>query len=182
MTPPSFESEMVFATPWFQVFAAQPPGSDRPQYTIRSCDFVLILALNADGHLLLVRQFRHGANRFTLELPAGHVDAGETPEESARKELCEETGHEADALELLCTFSASTARFTNRIWVYFAANVRPAIRPSHEREAGVECVVHRDNLRSLLANPEFFAASSWGALMAAVAAGKLKLQPVCQQI
>ena len=53
---------------------------------------------------------------MTLELPAGHVEQDETPEESARKELLEETGHVAEKFELLASLSPSTSRFTNRMW------------------------------------------------------------------
>ena len=89
---------------------------------------VVIVAVNPRGHLLLVRQFRPAVDAFTLELPAGHIEPGETPEAAARKELWEETGHEAETLELLTKVSPSTARFTNHLWCFFAPNVKPSQR------------------------------------------------------
>lgn len=173
MKPPS--EEMVFETPWFQILARKISGDTAPHYYIQTTDFVVIVALDAPGRLLLVRQFRPAVNQVTLELPAGHVEPGETPEEAARKELCEETGYEADAFELLGKYSPSTARFTNRMWVYFAPNVRPARQPAHAREAGVDAVFHEGSIRALLDNKEFYVADSCAAVFAAVLRGKIAL-------
>ena len=175
MQQPGSDGEIVFRTPWFEIVSEHPVGLDQPHYSIRSCDFVVIVGLNPQGQLLLVRQFRHAVRKFTLELPAGHVEPGETPEEAARKELCEETGHEAGPLELLAALSPSTARFTNRMWIYFAPEVRLAARPAHPREAGVECVFHQGGVRALLAHPDLLASGTWAALLAAVARDKLAL-------
>ena len=135
----------------------------------------MILALTPEKHLLLVRQFRHGQNMTTLEMPAGHVEKDETPEQAARKELCEETGYEAGALELLSSVAVSTARFENRLWIYFAPDVKPAVNPQHEREAGVELVVWKKDFRALLDEKEFISASTHAAIFAAAARGKIKL-------
>jgi ADP-ribose pyrophosphatase len=173
--PPDPSGEIVFRSPWFDIVSERPAGVVEPYYTIRSADFAVIVAVNPQGQLLLVRQFRHGVRMFTLELPAGHVEPGETPEEAARKELCEETGHEADTLELLATLSPSTSRFTNRMWIFFAPNVRLAARPAYPREAGVDFLFHQGSLKSLLADEAFLAAGNWAGLMAAVAHGRLNL-------
>ncbi len=169
------QAEVVFHTPWFQVLARKSADGKQPHYSIQSVDFVVIVALDAQDRLLLVRQFRPAVGRVTLELPTGHIESGETPEEAARKELCEETGYEADAFELLAQLSPSTARFTNRLWVYFAPNVRPALKPQHPREAGIEAVFHHGHIRALLDNPEFFASGVCAALFAAAAKGKIKI-------
>ena len=55
-------------------------------------DAVVILALRDDGLIAFVRQWRHATGRALLELPAGRVDPGEEPEETARRELREEVG------------------------------------------------------------------------------------------
>lgn len=175
MNQPHPKGEMVFQTPWFRIFAQQQPGFDQPHYTIQSPDFALVIALNPQGHLLLVRQFRPALGMVTLELPAGHVEPGESPEQAARKELCEETGHEADTFELLGNLSPSTARFTNRMWIFFAPNVRLATRPMHEREAGLDFAFHEGDIQTLIGEKDFVGAASCAALFVAVARGKLKL-------
>jgi ADP-ribose pyrophosphatase len=175
MHPPKSKGEIVFETPWFQILSQQLPGSAEPHYSIQSPNFVVIVALNPQGHLLLVRQFRPSIGAVTLELPAGHIEAGESPEEAARKELCEETGHEADTFELLATLSPSNARFTNRMLVFFAPNVRLASHPAYLREAGVDFTFYGGDLRSLLDEKDFFAGGSCAALFAAIARGKLTI-------
>lgn len=143
MKKPGPKGKVVFRTPWFQIRARRLPGFEQPHYAIQAPDFAVIVALNRSGHLLLVRQFRPAVGMVTLELPAGHVDPGETPEQTARKELCEETSYEAGNFELVATLSPATARFTNRVWIFFASNAVPAIQPAHPREAGLETVFYR---------------------------------------
>ena len=162
----------VFTTPWFQVQEATG-GGKFPNYSINSPDFVCIIAVTEKNELLLVRQFRHAVAAATLELPAGHVEPGETPEQAARKELLEETGHVADQFELIANLSPSPARFTNRMWCYFAANARPAADSAVE--AGLSCVWWTTGLNALLREPDFYSSGNWAALMAAVAQGKLKI-------
>lgn len=166
------ERKAVFATPWFQVLESAS-GQKHPNYIIQSPDFVCIIAMTGKGELLLVRQFRHAVAEETLELPAGHVEKDETPEQAARKELLEETGHVAETFELLASLSPSTSRFTNRVWCYFAADAKLATNA--EIEAGLSCVRWSKGLKALLQEPDFYSSGNWSALMAAVAQGKLKI-------
>src|SRR4051794_701915 len=66
-----------------------------------------VVAVDADGQVLLVRQPRPAVGMSMLELPAGLVDEGETPIECARRELAEETGYHAGHLEPLVEFYTS---------------------------------------------------------------------------
>jgi 8-oxo-dGTP pyrophosphatase MutT (NUDIX family) len=85
-----------------------------PFYVIEYPDWVQIVAIDADEQLLLVRQYRHGSATFTLELPAGRVDPGETdPVAVARRELLEETGYEAAHARLISTGRVNPAGMTN---------------------------------------------------------------------
>lgn len=165
------DRKTVFATPWFQVQEA-PDSGKFPNYSINAPDFVCIVAVTEKNELLLVRQFRHAVGEITLELPAGHVEQDETPEQSARKELLEETGHIAENFELLAKLSPSTARFTNLMWCYFAGQARPA--PGVAIEAGLDCVPWSGGLRALLQAPDFYSCGNWAALLAAAARGKLQ--------
>ena len=61
------------------------------------------ILLMRDEHILLVRQYRHGAGRALLEIPAGKLESGESPDCCARRELEEEAGFRCDALRHLCS-------------------------------------------------------------------------------
>jgi 8-oxo-dGTP pyrophosphatase MutT (NUDIX family) len=168
------DRETVFATPWFQVLAAPAPGGGQPHYVIKGTDFVTIVAVTPPDHLLLVRQFRFAVAAVTLELPAGHIDPGETPEQAARRELLEETGYSADTFRLLATLSPSVARFTNRMWCFLATGARPAAGAEAQREAGVDLIRYDRGVRALIEEKEFYSAPSCAALLFAVLRGVLK--------
>jgi ADP-ribose pyrophosphatase len=175
MTQNSAGDKLVFDTRWFQVVARPFAGSSDPHYVINTTDFVSIIATNTEGRLILVRQFRPAVGRKTLELPSGHVEKGETPEEAARKELLEETGYVADKFEFLATASPAIGRFTNKMWTYFVTNARPTDDPKYQVEAGVELVLFNGSMRSLVLDEEFFSAVSHSALLAALAHGCVTL-------
>jgi ADP-ribose pyrophosphatase YjhB (NUDIX family) len=173
MHQPKPQGDVVFKTPWFEVFSHGPVTGDGPHYSIHAPDFVAVIALTPRGELLMVRQFRPTVGAFTLELPAGHVEPGETPEAAARKELSEETGYDVDTLELLATLSPSTARFTNRMWCFFAVNARP--RQDARLEPGMELVLYGKGLAALLEEEEFYSSGSCAALFAALVKGRIRI-------
>ena len=86
-----------------------------------------VLPITDDGKLLLVRQYRNALDRFTLELPAGKVDAPDEPRiECAYRELEEETGYRTDQLEYLMTINTTVALCNEAIEVFIARNLIPS--------------------------------------------------------
>ena len=91
----------------FDLYASErraPDGRGGTFYLLDAPAWVNVVAVVRDAAgeecFLMVRQYRHGAERVTLEFPAGLVDAGEDPGQAARRELLEETGHLAGELRL----------------------------------------------------------------------------------
>ncbi len=128
----------VFHTQWFDLLAKTMDEGDEPYYSLRLPDYAAIVALTADGRVLCVRQYRPAVERWTLELPSGLVDPGETPAEAALRELLEETGYQAADVEVLTPMLPDTGRLGNRIWSCVATGLSRV--EGREPEAGLEVV------------------------------------------
>lgn len=73
---------------------------------------------------MLERQYRHAANGFLWELPAGRIDDGETPLAGARRELLEETGYSARRWKRALVFYSSPGFLDETMTVYLAQGLR----------------------------------------------------------
>lgn len=83
-----------------------------------------VVAVDTDGKLLMVRQYRNALDRFTLELPAGKLDDPEEPTlECAKRELEEETGYCAGKMEYLLTVNTTVAFCNEKIDLYLATDL-----------------------------------------------------------
>lgn len=83
-----------------------------------------VVAVDTDGKLLMVRQYRNALDRFTLELPAGKLDDPEEPTlECAKRELEEETGYRAGKMEYLLTVNTTVAFCNEKIDLYLAIDL-----------------------------------------------------------
>ncbi|MBU1110085.1 NUDIX hydrolase [Patescibacteria group bacterium] len=71
-----------------------PNGEENDYYIKNEGPAAGILALTPDNQVILAKQFRPGPNEILFELPGGYVDSEETPEQSAARELLEETGYQ----------------------------------------------------------------------------------------
>ncbi len=85
-----------------------------------------VVAADGEGNLLMVRQFRHALKRFTLELPAGKLDApDELTRDCAARELEEETGYRSGRLEYLISLNTTVAFCDEAIDVFLARDLVP---------------------------------------------------------
>ena len=107
------------------------PGGETlsPYHVIESPDWVNAIAITDAGHIVLVEQYRHAVQQTMLELPAGHVDPGEAPDVAVKRELLEETGHEAAHWHDLGALFPAASRFTNKVRSYLAMGARQVRAP-----------------------------------------------------
>jgi ADP-ribose pyrophosphatase len=164
----------VFRTPWFELIGKRIGDTAALHYSISTQDYVGILAVTKDGMFPLVRQFRPAIEQITLELPSGHVDEGETPEQAAARELLEETGFVAKNLVLVGDLSPDTGRLSNRLWCFFAdgATRESSFVPQSE----IEPVIYDKSLRDLLLNePAFCSGLNRATILMAIVQGHIVL-------
>lgn len=94
-----------------------------------------VVPVTEDGKILMVRQYRNALDRYTLEIPAGALDAEDEPGlRCAARELEEETGYRSDNLEWLITLRTTVAFCNERIEVYVARNLIPSKQHLDEDE------------------------------------------------
>mgnify|MGYP003344603989 CR=1 FL=1 len=131
---PPQPARVCFTSPWVDVVAVPSGnGSAEEHLVVRAHDYVSIVAVLPDGRVLLVRQYRPAVNGETLELPAGHVERDQTPEDAARQELLEETGYRAGGVQPLGVLHPDTGRMGNRHFVFFASDLEKVAEPlEHE--------------------------------------------------
>jgi ADP-ribose pyrophosphatase len=91
------------------------------RFSVISCpDWVNVLCLTRDDRVVLVRQYRPGIERITLEIPGGVVDQGEEPLDAAKRELGEETGYESSRWIGLGTVAPNPALQSNACHLWLA--------------------------------------------------------------
>lgn len=116
--------------------AADPrTGRVHERVVLASPDWVNVVAVTDDGDFVMIRQYRFGIRRLTLEIPGGMVDDGEAPEEAARRELLEETGYSASRWSLLARVAPNPAFLDNTCHQYLAEG---AVRRRAPRNEGGE--------------------------------------------
>lgn len=101
-----------------------PDGSEAYRETvIRGKNAAAVLAVDNDGSLIFVRQYRHAFGEMLLEIPAGVLEDGEEPEEGVLRELEEETGKKAETLEFLCEMYPTVGYCTEKIQLFIATDM-----------------------------------------------------------
>src|SRR5579883_2605726 len=79
-------------------------GRTVPQEVVEHGQSMTVVAVDGDGSIVLVRQYRHPTGETLLETPAGSLDPGESPEQAVNRELAEETGFRAREVIPIGTF------------------------------------------------------------------------------
>lgn len=121
-------SEVVYTGPLFRVLhdkVIEPGGKRSERDVIRHNGSVVILAVDRSRNkknpwIVIERQYRHAANQFMWELPAGKLEAGEDPQAGAMRELEEETGYRAKKWKPLVEYYGSPGFLGESMKVFLA--------------------------------------------------------------
>lgn len=134
------------------------------QIYIRDCvnpgEAVIILPINNKNEVIFEKQLREAVGSVNLELPAGMIDAGERPEEAAKRELEEETGFIAGKLELLKSVYTTSGYSSEKIYIYLATELTEGNKNLDDTEEilGLE-YIHIDECLKMSLENRFSAAS-----------------------
>jgi ADP-ribose pyrophosphatase len=133
-------SRIVYRGPVFWVttdHVEEPNGVHARRDVIHHTGSVVILAVDDSGstpRVLLERQYRHAAQSYLWELPAGRIDPGEAALQAARRELLEETGYTASHWRRILKFFASPGFVAETMSVYLATGLRAGEAQPEEDE------------------------------------------------
>ena len=103
-----------------------PDGGQSRREIVEHRGAVAIVPLLDDGRVILVKQFRKTAQKHLFEIPAGTLDANESPEACALRELLEETGYHAGKLTKLAAFYLAPGYSTELLHTYLARSLTPS--------------------------------------------------------
>ena len=109
-----------------------------------------ILPFVSEREMLMVRQYRYAIGKETLEIPAGKVDPGESPEDCVRRELIEETGYQASRIEWLYTYAPAIGYSNEVIHIYAGHGLKKIRTHIDEREISSVETVSLEKAKALI--------------------------------
>lgn len=107
-----------------EIDSVSPRGDTGTYIVMDAPDWVIVIPiLKNPDRFLMVKQWRHGTQSLSTEFPGGVMDAGETPEQAALRELKEETGCTGGKLIYLGSMSPNPALMSNRVHCFAAEDI-----------------------------------------------------------
>lgn len=138
----------------------------------------VVLPLLPNKNVVMIRQFRKPIERDVLEIPAGKIEQGESPEETAFKELREETGYKANNMTLLTKMYPSVGYSEELLYIYLATDLEPGETDFDENEDIDTYSYHIDDLYEMVMEGKIQDAKTQVAILMTVEllrSGKIKL-------
>lgn len=114
-------------------------GLDHGFFVLDTVDWINIVPVTPEGRVVLIRQFRHGTEEVTLEIPGGMVDDSDlSPAAAAGRELLEETGYAAEEIVHIGTVTPNPAIQSNRCHTFLARDASPIATPHFDGTEDIE--------------------------------------------
>ena len=143
-----------------------PSGKETTREIVEHENCVAIVALDDTDNILLVKQFRKPVEKELLEIPAGGIDPGETPEDAVRREMREETGFLPQKVERLGGFYSSPGFCTEYLHLYLATDLVPKPLKAEDSESITLVQVSLKEVTGLIASGAIVDAKSIAGLLA----------------
>jgi len=119
----TLDSTVAYACEGFDVLSQDvrlPDGTETDFDYLHEAESVVVLPFTPDDDVVVIEEWRQAVGRVNRGLPAGNLEAGETPADAAHRELAEETGHEAASVSHLTTVEPANG-FADAVFHYFVA-------------------------------------------------------------
>ena len=127
-----------------------PSGRETTREIAAYPNSVGVVALDDDENVILVRQYRYAVGKTLLEIPAGGMEDGESPQQRAIRELEEETGYTADDIEEISGMYAAPGYSTEFLHLFVATGLRPGPSRNDEDEEIEVVPMPLDDIPSLI--------------------------------
>ena len=115
-------------------------GKEHDFFILESSSWVNVIPLTPEDEVIMVRQYRHGIQGVTLEIPGGLVEDSDSPEEAAGRELYEETGYRASEMIPLGSVHTNPAIQNNECYTFLARDVFLGGGQSQDEKEDIEVV------------------------------------------
>jgi len=137
-------SKYLVQRPWatLRVDTLQMPNGNIKEeyYVLEYPNWVNMIGITEDNTIILIKQYRHGAEEVLLELPAGVIEKGEDPADAARREMLEETGYAFTQIEKIATLYANPATSGNQTFTYLLQQGRKVQEQDLDNSEDIEVV------------------------------------------
>jgi 8-oxo-dGTP pyrophosphatase MutT (NUDIX family) len=121
------DSKIVYQNRWYSVRCdkvIRPDGKPGEYNVVQALDGAFVIALDETERIQLIRKYRYTTDMYSLEVPAGGIEKGETPLTGAKRELQEELGLTAQEWKEAGKFQAENAYINNFGWIFIARGLK----------------------------------------------------------
>ncbi len=150
---------------------ALPGGRETTREVVEHPDAVAIVAIDSKNNVILVRQFRSPAGKVLLEIPAGCIEPGEQPSQSALRELEEETGYTAGKMKRICGFYSGPGYSTEFLHIFLATELKLSSKRPQEDEIIETVTVPLGQIPGLIASGQVCDAKTIAGLLVVTVGG-----------
>lgn len=155
----TLESRLIYKNPWIKLHEDKvktPSGKTMLYSWYESADVVVIVPFIDDSTLLMLKQYRYPLHKVLLEFPAGHIENGENPKDTAARELAEETGYRSREIEHIYTYHPSVSKTRQVVYIFKAKELSTEEvvgRLKHESTEDImkeQCILFRNHINFMV--------------------------------
>lgn len=145
-----------------------PEGGTSKREIVEHDESVVIVPIDSEGYVVLVKQYRKAAGKFLLEAPAGGIEKGEQPIDAAEREIQEEIGFKSNNLMYIGGFWMAPGFCTEYMYAYIATDLDESSLPADEDENIEVVFLHKDDIKEAIRNGEIEDSKSIASIMMAL--------------